>query len=235
MPTSHVPTYLSNLHPHERDQYISFQEEGHVYTVHGATDYTSVTTFIHSNFRVFDSESIVNKIISSKKHQTDPTYKYYQKPKTTILSEWSKNGEEASRLGTQMHYHIELYYNEEGVDDPSIEYQYFLQFHRDHILYKAYRTEYLVYHEEYKISGSIDMLFLNPDGETYSIYDWKRVKSIEYESYGNQGALTECISTYGTTSIYTIFKCNLTSFTCFYRHYIQSFCKQEKSYCGKRS
>lgn len=36
-----------------------------------------------------------------------------------------------------------------------------------------YRTEWMVYYEEYQMSGSIDMLFENPDG-TLQIYDWKR-------------------------------------------------------------
>jgi hypothetical protein len=53
-----------------------------------------------------------------------------------------------------------------------------------------YRTEWCVYYEEYQISGSIDMVFENPDG-TIQIYDWKRCKEIspthsnpDYPKYG---------------------------------------------------
>ena len=37
-----------------------------------------------------------------------------------------------------------------------------------------YRTEWCVWHEDYQLAGSIDMIFENPDG-TLQIYDWKRV------------------------------------------------------------
>lgn len=58
-----------------------------------------------------------------------------------------------------------------------------------------YRTEWCVYYEEYQISGSIDMVFENPDG-TIQIYDWKRCKEISpnhdnpfYPKYGK----AECV------------------------------------------
>ena len=58
------------------------------------------------------------------------------------------------------------------------EYNYFKNFVNDHNLLVPYRTEWNVFHEDHKISGSIDMTFLNDDG-TISIYDWKRCKKIE--------------------------------------------------------
>jgi hypothetical protein len=49
----------------------------------------------------------------------------------------------------------------------------------------------MVYYEEYKLSGSIDMIYENPDG-TLQIYDWKRCKEIKYENFGKM-AQTKCI------------------------------------------
>ena len=43
---------------------------------------------------------------------------------------------------------------------------------KDHPELKPYRTEWTIYDEDLKISGSIDMIYENPDG-TLSIYDWK--------------------------------------------------------------
>jgi ATP-dependent exoDNAse (exonuclease V) beta subunit len=46
----------------------------------------------------------------------------------------------------------------------------------------------VVYDEELKLAGSIDMIFENPDG-TLQIYDWKRVKEIKYDHdthFGNE-------------------------------------------------
>jgi ATP-dependent exoDNAse (exonuclease V) beta subunit len=51
----------------------------------------------------------------------------------------------------------------------------------------------MVYNEEYKLSGSIDMVFENPDG-TLQIYDWKRCQEIKHETGFGQYAITPCIS-----------------------------------------
>jgi hypothetical protein len=51
----------------------------------------------------------------------------------------------------------------------------------------------MVYYEEYKLCGSIDMVYYNTLTETYEIYDWKRCGEIQYEKY-NQMAKTECIA-----------------------------------------
>jgi hypothetical protein len=51
----------------------------------------------------------------------------------------------------------------------------------------------MVYYEEMKLSGSIDMIFENPDG-TIQIYDWKRCQEIVNESNFGNYATTSCIS-----------------------------------------
>ena len=92
-----------------------------------------------------------------------------------------------------MHYDIECYYNKIKVTNKSIEYKWFLRFVKDFPELKPYRTEWMVYYEELKLSGSIDMIFENPDG-TLQIYDWKRCRAIEYENGFGQSAVTSCIS-----------------------------------------
>ena len=69
-----------------------------------------------------------------------------------------------------------------------IEWQYFMNFVKDHPHLKPYRTEWTVWHEDVKISGSIDMIYENPDG-TLSIYDWKRAKNITRINQFNKFAL----------------------------------------------
>ena len=61
--------------------------------------------------------------------------------------------------------------------DEHIEWEYFLEFIKDNPYLKPYRTEWMIYDEDLKIAGSIDMVYENPDG-TLSIYDWKRSKEI---------------------------------------------------------
>jgi len=124
----------------------------------------------------------------------DPEYKYYGKTRKDILKMWDDNRDSAANAGTQTHYNIERYYNEMEVQDTSIEYKYFQNFLKAYPQLKAYRTEWCVYHEEMKLSGSIDMLFKDETTGEFKIYDWKRSKGIEYENYYGKTAITPCIS-----------------------------------------
>jgi hypothetical protein len=123
----------------------------------------------------------------------DPTYKYFGMTRETILNDWETNRDTAARAGTKMHYDIECYFNLIYLPNDSVEYQYFKEFVNDFPELKPYRTEWTVFYDEYLISGSIDMVFENPDG-TLQIYDWKRTKGLEYEAFGNKTAITPCIS-----------------------------------------
>ena len=53
--TNPVPDYLALKNPHPRDEHISFEEEGHIYTVLGERNtYTSATTWNHRHFPHFN-------------------------------------------------------------------------------------------------------------------------------------------------------------------------------------
>tara|TARA_B100000282_G_scaffold260843_1_gene209459 strand:- start:731 stop:1534 length:804 start_codon:yes stop_codon:yes gene_type:complete len=187
-----VPTYLSKKNPHPRDEHISFEEGPHIYTVCGDRGgYTSVTTWNHSHFEHFDADAIIDKMLKSKKMQ-DPNYKYYGKTKQQIKKMWDDKRDSSSGAGTKMHNDIEYYYNNEPVDNDSVEFGFFKNFVRDNPHLKAYRTEWMIYHEEMKLSGSIDMIFENEDG-TLQIYDWKRCEEIKHEPEFNKFAKTPCI------------------------------------------
>ena len=192
--TKIVPDYLAKKNAHPRDQYIEFDEGPHIYTIYGKQGYTSVTTWNHTHFGDFDSEGIVNNILKGKRIREDPTYKYYGMTREQILKMWDDNTKEASGSGTKMHYDIECFYNGLNVVNDSVEYQFFEKFVKDFPDLKAYRTEWMVFYEELKLSGSIDMVFELPDG-TLQIYDWKRSKGLSYgdEGWKTKYATTECI------------------------------------------
>ena len=122
-----VPDFLALKNTHPRDEFISFDEGPHIYTVHGDSSFTSVTTWNHSHFEHFDSDGIIDKILTNKR-RNDPTYKYYGKTKKQIKADWDKNRDEAAAAGTKMHYDIECYYNEMDVNNDSIEYSWFLRY-----------------------------------------------------------------------------------------------------------
>jgi ATP-dependent exoDNAse (exonuclease V) beta subunit len=186
------PDYLKKLNFHPRDEFIEFDEGPHIYTVHGKQGYTSVTTWNHSHFSHFDADKILSNMVK-KGTLNDPTSKYYGMTPDEIKLLWKQNGAEASGSGTKMHGDIEDYYNQVDVANDSIEFEYFLRFAQDYQHLKPYRTEWTVYYEEYKLSGSIDMVFENPEDGTLLIYDWKRVKEFKYEPEYNKFSHTPCI------------------------------------------
>ena len=198
---NNVPTYLAQLNPHEKDQYIKFEEEGHKYTIHDEGGYTSITTLIAKLFEHFDANKTVEKMLLNKKKMADPSYKYCGMSKDQILSLWAANGKDASEKGTKMHYLIEQYYNKIPSDDGSIEYSYFKNYLIDFPDLKPFRTEWTVFYTKYKLCGSIDMVYENPDG-TLQISDWKRVKSIEYEAFNNKTSIVPCLQTMPDTNFW---------------------------------
>jgi hypothetical protein len=71
---------------------------------------------------------------------------------------------------------------------------HFMSFLQDYPHLVPYRTEWLIYDDTVKMSGSIDMVYENVEDGTLSIYDWKRCKSIDKTNGWNKFAITECIS-----------------------------------------
>ena len=171
--------FLEQKNPHPRDDDIRFEEGPHLYFIRGVNNNISVTTFVHHFFQEFNEDLVIQKMRRSPKWETSP---YYGMSDKEIKDQWEANRVSASSAGTKMHYDIELFYNQEPVDNQSVEYKYFLDFHRKQVSggnLVPYRTEWVVYDEEYQLAGSIDMLFqVGDDSDQIVIYDWKRCKKI---------------------------------------------------------
>ena len=185
------PNYLANLNPHERDSHIHFDEGPHIYTIDGDSDFTSVTKWNHSHFGKFDADAIITKMMA--RNWTNS--KYFGQTREEIKAGWKKNGDEASKAGTKMHYDIECFYNdlEVEIDEDCVEFDYFMAFENDiGSKLEPYRTEWMVWDKELQMAGSIDMVFRNDDG-TLLIYDWKRCKNIKKDNR-YQSSTTECIN-----------------------------------------
>ena len=191
---------LKSRNKNERDDLIKFYAKGHKYEIitDPKTKYTSVTTWNHSHFPKFDQDAIIEKIFKSK--GWGPENKYWGQTAEQIKALWKVNGESSAGAGTKLHEEIEHFMNNDNLDlnsaythkdlwenyknDPNrgiipytAEWEYFLQFINDYPDMKPYRTEWMIFDEDLKIAGSIDMVYENPDG-TLSIYDWKRSKDI---------------------------------------------------------
>ena len=201
---------LANQNPHPRDELIKFYARGHKYEITSdpGTKYTSVTTWNHQQFPKFDADAIIAKIFKSK--SWGPDHKYWGQTAEQIKASWKSNGEAVSSSGTSLHERIEHFMNNDKLDpnyfhselynqylndelDHQVEWLYFLKFIQDHPDFQPYRTEWMIFHEELKLAGSIDMVYQNPDG-TLSIYDWKRSKEISKVNMWNQFASNPLIS-----------------------------------------
>jgi ATP-dependent exoDNAse (exonuclease V) beta subunit len=212
-----LPT-LKNKYSHPRDENILFDEPTHKYTI--LTDieskYTSVTTWNHTHFPHFDADDIITKMMNGKNWNSKN--KYWGQTPEQIKDLWKKNGESVSGAGTDLHFDIECFmnyelppsdhpithqhlldhyykkYQDSAPPNESEEWGFFLEFAKAFPDLKPYRTEWTVYNEDLKLSGSIDMVYENPEDDTLSIYDWKRAKEIAKTSGFNKYATTECIN-----------------------------------------
>lgn len=176
-----------NIHP--RDKHIEFDEPTHIYTIDGDSNYKSVTTWIHDFFPYFDADHVIAKMRAGK--NWGPSNKYYGLTNEEIKEGWKQNGQEAAMLGTAMHLNIEYFYNDQpftpGFEDTP-EYQLFQEYQSDHLLYKPYRTEWTVYSKKYRLAGSIDMVYIDPDDpDKVVLADWKRSKEIRYSNKWEKG------------------------------------------------
>lgn len=196
-----------------RDKHIKFFEEDHKYIIDLEPDvkYTSVTTWIHEHFEKFDSDKIITKMMSGAGWKEG--HKYWGMTPEQIKAQWNTNRDAVSGAGTDLHFEIECFNNDRRfsfdytnkdlveiylsdfktkLPEKPLEWQYFINFVKDHPYLKPYRTEWTVFNEDIKISGSIDMVYENPDG-TLSIYDWKRAKNITRINKFNKFALQASI------------------------------------------
>jgi hypothetical protein len=200
---------LAVVNKHPRDDRIQFEEACHRYTVDGVTSgWTSCTGFLHEFFGHFDADAVIAKMQSSSKW---PESKYFGMTAEQIKKQWADKGKASSEAGTRMHLDIEHFYNamphggpkatytmDDGFAGLAVdgwtplegpEWSHFLDYQRAYADPKGfvpYRTEWLVFDTEHKVSGSIDMVYRKPDG-TLAIYDWKRIEEVKTENRFQSG------------------------------------------------
>ena len=219
-----MTTKLSLENTHELDKDILFYEEKHQYKILSDpdTNYTSVTTWIHSHYEKFNPDKIIDKMMKAKTWNN--TNKYFGMTKKQIKDQWSQNGKDVSSQGTLLHLYIEqfmnlyssenkicshsdlkeIFLNTKPFSDPiidSIEWTYFMNYIDMFPNLIPYRTEWTIFDTELKIAGSIDMVYKNSDG-SLMIYDWKRCKDITKNNTFNKYAITPCLDTVPDTNFW---------------------------------
>lgn len=177
--------FLKLKNPNPRDSHIRFEDIGHKYFIDDvlctrADGWTSCTAFLHHLWEEFDADKVVTKMMNNVDKFNAGEYAGMSKQQ--IIDEWARRGTESCRLGSIFHNDLcETHYNNEPIDisktaEVSKEYELFLEFAKEHeaMGWRPYRSEMMVYCEQLKITGSIDMLFENADGDLILV-DWKRL------------------------------------------------------------
>jgi len=153
---------------------ITFTEEDHKYVDSRGMPYKSVTTFIHENFPVFDTEGISAKYAAKRGlNQED------------VKREWKENGERAAAYGTRVHAFAEAKLCGYEIPQPTDE--------MDCASFEAVRayiendllkhntfleSEKIIFSPKLYLSGTIDLLVKDRSGRLF-ILDWKTNKELK--------------------------------------------------------
>jgi hypothetical protein len=202
---------LAVVNAHPRDERIQFEEESHTYTIDGTrAGWVSCTGFIHNFFEEFNADAVITKMMASRKWpdskyfgMTPAAIKAQWDAKRDAASAagtrmhldiehfynalpalWSTG---IASTCTELTVDIDagiVAMREADSWEPVVgpEWNYFCDYQRAHgSKFMPFRTEWLVFDEEHRVAGSIDMVYKKPDG-TLAIYDWKRSEEIKMEN-----------------------------------------------------
>ena len=197
--TMSIKQILKMRHEHHRDKNLEFEEKWHKYTIitDPTSTYLSVTKLTSFQFPRFDADLVIKRMMSGKNWNEDN--KYWGMTPAEIKDMWKNNGATQSGAGTSLHFNIEQFMNqwlvdekdrlvncdhqdlldsymedtesgESNIQNTSPEWGYFLNFVKSNAGLTPYRTEWMIYDEDLKLAGSIDMVYKNDDG-TLTIYN----------------------------------------------------------------
>lgn len=183
-----MPT-LVDINSNPRDKSIVMDEPTHIYYVNSKPISISGTGFLHLFFEPFNSKKAAEQLSKNAKIGT----KYYGKTVDEILEMWNLG----TNAGTIMHKNIEDFWNGinslEDIGDKS-RFGLFQQCYGwlKKIGLEPYRTEWIIYDEDYDIAGSIDFVAKNPQTGKYWVIDWKRSNQLRRNSFGKKCGLGPC-------------------------------------------
>lgn len=203
------PLKLATIHKHPRDDRIQFRESDHFYTlfdiqrkpidfsrVYPNGKIPSVSSIAHDYFDHFDEHKMAGILASHPQLGIRPKWSRYRDcimpnntegTRSNIIAMWEKIRVEASSKGTEMHSIIEYIYNNASPvyeDTETVELGFFDSYKKliESRGWRPFRTEWRLFSEYYAICGTIDMIFIDPEGRLHMV-DWKRSKEIKFSGY----------------------------------------------------
>ena len=157
---------------------IRLERESHKYILSTNPDleFISATTFISQFFEKFEAEKIAQKLVSRSP-------KYMGMTVDEVLAMWK----ESANHGTIVHEELEEHIlNKSPLTEPkAIEGMNWLKKYKLKGNFEVY-PEVIIFSEELKISGTVDLLLFDKNINQYIIMDWKTSKKIDTKSYKNK-------------------------------------------------
>ncbi len=167
----------------DKSKLISLEEESHTYSLlNSDVKFKSVTEFIHTFFKPFDEQKIAKKL-------TQTNLKYKGMSVEQLINSWNKRRDR----GTIVHKQIENFINSDctmsaaemhNLDLKSIQGINFINKKclKDTNLLAS---EVIIYSEELKLAGTIDLIIFNKEKNHLSLIDWKTNKKINKRSFNS--------------------------------------------------
>ena len=187
------------------DKNMSLDEETHIYSLkNSGIEFTSVTTYISDFFEKFNQLEIAEKLIKT-------SMKYAHRTVDDIISDWNKSRD----YGTLVHKEIENHINKtsEAKDLKAKHAIEWLGRFTENRLCDIY-SEKIIFSEQLKIAGTMDILIRLHESDEYIIIDWKTNKKIDTRSFRNK------MGTHSITSNIEDCKYNVYAFQLSFYRYI---------------
>jgi len=167
----------------DKSKLISLEEESHTYTLlNSDIEFKSVTEFIHTFFKPFDELKIAKKL-------TQTSLKYKGMSVEQLINSWHKRRDR----GTTVHKQIEDFINskfrisESEINKLDLKSIQGINFIKKKCLKETnyLASEVIIYSEELKLAGTIDLVIYNKEENHISLIDWKTNKKINKRSFNN--------------------------------------------------
>jgi len=167
---------LELINKHEKDDGVTFIEEGHKYYIDGVKTRSSCTGMVGELFKAVDSFQLARYKMMGKAYKNGECVESGMSMHE-IVAHWKIIGKQSADLGTEMHANIEFLLNARTIGnektfefiDGSVDAQmitfetWWNDFCSKDVNAKTrlipYRTEWLVYDKSIMLAGSIDALF----------------------------------------------------------------------------
>ncbi|MBI44967.1 MAG: hypothetical protein CMG66_02230 [Candidatus Marinimicrobia bacterium] len=160
------------------DNNITLEREAHRYNLatNPELEFISATTFVSQFFEKFDAEKVAKKLVASSP-------KYMGMSVEDLLQIWKDSADYGTLVHEQLENHI--LDKSELTEPKAIQGMKWLNKFKMKSNFEIY-PEVIIYSEELKISGTIDLLLFDKNSDSYIIMDWKTSKKIDTKSYRNK-------------------------------------------------